>query len=212
MELDMNPAIENAPQADTSPFEELLKNFNYAPLEVLRKYAASLGTDDHMELLRALAMQAQMKDEVDNKVEIWEREDLHRNKTRLIIRINNYTHHAFAARTDNLDLSVDERNFIDLRPWDCMTFKIDYTYIRELGSRSKDIYRSFIDFGDDALGLRFDFGLRVNTSFGFFSPTLTPVRTARAMSTGTTPVNCSTRITHAPNAEPYRFTVELTLT
>ncbi|MBC3376540.1 hypothetical protein HU762_21590 [Pseudomonas sp. SWRI92] len=208
----MNLSTKSAHQADAGPLDELLKNFNYAPLEILRKYAASLGTDDHMEVLRALAKQAREKDEADNQVEIWERESLRQKQTRLVIRINNYTQHAFAANKDNLNLNADMRDYIGIRPWSFLTFKLDFNYIRELGSRTKDIYRHFIGFGDSTHGFRLDVGLRVATSFGVFSPTLTPLRTTTVVSTGATPITCAKRITYAQSDEPYRFTVELALT
>jgi hypothetical protein len=66
-------------------------------------------------------------------------------------------------------------------------------------------------FGDEALGLRFDFGLRVNTSFGVISPTLTPIQTHKLTSIGTSPIQCTTQITRTVSEDPYGFTVELKL-
>ncbi|CAH0300869.1 hypothetical protein [Pseudomonas brassicacearum] len=208
----MNDATKNSAHLEDSSLKELLQNFNYAPLDILYKYAASLDTDDTMEILRALAKQAQQKDEVDNRVQTWEREDIQPKRTRLVVQINNHTAHAFTANTSTIDLSASEQRFIDIRPWDFLTFKFDFIYSRGLGSRSKDIYRHFIKFGDNAVGFRLDVGLRVNSSFGVITPTLTPIRTHKVTSTGTTPVDCAARITYVASEEPYSFTLELTLT
>lgn len=202
---------ESATRTDNSRFDELTSHFNYAPAEVLRQYVRSLDLDNEMDVLRALTKQAKQKDEVDNRVLAWEREDVRPSHTRLIVRINNHTGHGFATGENNLSLKESEQRFIDIRPWDFVTFKFDFLYTRKLGSRSKDIYKHFIWFGDQHLAFRFDFGLRVNTTFGFISSNLTPVRTHKVTALGAPPIHCLNRITHAQHEEPYGFTVELTL-
>ncbi|MHC8298324.1 hypothetical protein [Pseudomonas sp. ZS1P83] len=73
------------------------------------------------------------------------------------------------------------------------------------------MFKHSILFGDQRLGFRVDFGLRVNATFGVFSPTLAPVRTNNVVSIGATSIQCTSRITRAEDDGPYSFSVEITL-
>lgn len=201
----------NTFQGNKSLDEKTLSQFNYAPPDILHKYIDSLDTKEHSEILNALLKQEKLNDDANQQVQAWQQEGIRPNRTRLIVKLVNHTDRALAVGENDVELDADERDFLSILPWDILAFKLDFKYSRQLGSRSKDMYRNFIVFGDRDCGFVFNFGLRVNTSFGVISSTLTPVRTNRVTSIGTKPIQCSTRITRAANDEPYGFTVEITL-
>jgi hypothetical protein len=201
----------NTFQGNKSLDEKTLSQFNYAPPDILHKYIDSLDTKEHSEILNALLKQEKLNDDANQQVQAWQQEGIRPNRTRLIVKLVNHTDRALAVGENDVELDSDERDFLSILPWDILAFKLDFKYSRQLGSRSKDMYRNFIVFGDRDCGFVFNFGLRVNTSFGVISSTLTPVRTNRVTSIGTKPIQCSTRITRAANDEPYGFTVEITL-
>ncbi|WP_335943581.1 hypothetical protein [Pseudomonas sp. G166] len=205
-----NPA-ETRNKDDKRFYEKTLSQFNYAAPDVLYKYIESLDTKEHTEILNALMKQAKLNDDANQQIQAWQQESINPNRTRLIVKLINHTNRAFAVGENDIDLDADERDFLSVIPWDILAFKLDFKYSRQLGSRSKDMYKNFIVFGDKDCGFVFNFGLRVNTSFGVISSTLTPVRTNKVTSIGATPIKCSTRITRAANDEPYGFTVEITL-
>ena len=191
--------------------EKTLSQFNYAPPDILHKYIDSLDTKEHSEILNALLKQEKLNDDANQQIQAWQQEGIRPNRTRLIVKLINHSDRALAVGENDVELDADERDFLSILPWDILAFKLDFKYSRQLGSRSKNMYRNFIVFGDRDCGFVFNFGLRVNTSFGVISSTLTPVRTNRVTSIGTKPIQCSTRITRAANDEPYGFTVEITL-
>jgi len=191
--------------------KKTLSQFNYAPPDILHKYIESLDTKEHSEILNALLKQEKLNDDANQQIQAWQQEGIRPNRTRLIVKLINHSDRALAVGENDVELDADERDFLSILPWDILAFKLDFKYSRQLGSRSKDMYRNFIVFGDRDCGFVFNFGLRVNTSFGVISSTLTPVRTNRVTSIGTKPIQCSTRITRAANDEPYGFTVEITL-
>lgn len=199
-------------QDDKSFYEKIRSQFNYAAPDILYKYIESLDTKEHTEILNALMKQAKLNDDANQQIQAWQQESTRPNRTRLIVKLINHTDRALAVGEDDIDLDADERDFLNILPWDILAFKLDFKYSRQLGSRSKDMYKSFIVFGDKDCGFVFNFGLRVNTSFGVISSTLTPIWTNKVTSIGATPIKCSTRITRAANDEPYGFTVEITLT
>lgn len=201
----------NTFQGNKNLDEKTLSQFNYAPPDILHKYIESLDTKEHSEILNALLKQEKLNDDANQQVQAWQQEGIRPNRTRLIVKLVNHTDRALAVGENDVELDADERDFLSILPWDILAFKLDFKYSRQLGSRSKDMYRNFIVFGDRDCGFVFNFGLRVNTSFGVISSTLTPVRTNRVTSIGTKPIQCSTRITRAANDEPYGFTVEITL-
>ncbi|AUM68694.1 hypothetical protein [Pseudomonas fluorescens] len=201
----------NTFQGNKNLDEKTLSQFNYAPPDILHKYIESLDTKEHSEILNALLKQEKLNDDANQQIQAWQQEGIRPNRTRLIVKLVNHTDRALAVGENDVELDADERDFLSILPWDILAFKLDFKYSRQLGSRSKDMYRNFIVFGDRDCGFVFNFGLRVNTSFGVISSTLTPVRTNRVTSIGTKPIQCSTRITRAANDEPYGFTVEITL-
>lgn len=207
----MNAAPENSPQADKRIYEVFAAQFNWAPLAVLSQYLRSLDTQEYMPMLTALMEKASQNDKINKQIQAWEQERVDPNRTRLVVKLINHTDLDFEVSEHNLHSSADRQNFSAILPWDIQALKFDLAYSRRLGSRSKDMFKHFIVFGDEAFGFRFDFGLRVNTSFGVISPTLTPVRTHQVTSIGMSPIQCTTRITRTANEEPYGFTVELTV-
>ncbi|CAN7142770.1 hypothetical protein ACFFQ5_06935 [Pseudomonas brassicacearum] len=207
----MNNLTENAQPVNSSIYENLLSQFNYAPLTILYEYIKSLDTQDYTQMLKALMEKARQNDDVNRQLQAWRQESVRPNRSRFLVKLINHTDQPLEVGENDLSLNADEQAFMNILPWDIQALKFDFFYSRPLGSRSKDIFKRFIIFGDQALGFRFDFGLRVNTSFGVISPTLTPVRTNKVASIGTTPIKCVTRIIHSSNEEPYGFTVEITL-
>ncbi|MGN8346765.1 hypothetical protein ACLEJQ_24490 [Pseudomonas sp. SMV71] len=205
----MKDITENATPGDNGFFEKLLAQFGHAPLNVLYKYVASLGTDDNLEVFKALMEKAQLNGVVDQQIRAWQQEPIRASRTRFVIKLINHTDHTFAVSDHNLAFDTNELGA--LGPWDIQALRFDFAYSRKLGSPSKDMFKHFIIFGDRDIACLLDFGLRVNTSFGTLSPTLTPVRTNRVTSIGATPIPCSTRFLHAASEEPYNFTVEITL-
>jgi hypothetical protein len=201
----------NTFQGNKNLDEKTLSQFNYAPPDILHKYIDSLDTKEHSEILNALLKQEKLNDDANQQIQAWQQEGIRPNRTRLIVKLINHSDRSLAVGENDVELDADERDFLSILPWDILAFKLDFKYSRQLGSRSKNMYRNFIVFGDRDCGFVFNFGLRVNTSFGVISSTLTPVRTNRVTSIGTKPIQCSTRITRAANDEPYGFTVEITL-
>lgn len=201
----------NSQPTDQSIYELIASRFNWAPLSVLYQYLKSLDTQEYMPMLTALMEKASLNDKVNEQIHAWEQEPIDPGRTRLVVKLINHTDLDFEIDEHNLPLNSDMQNLTPILPWGIQALKFDLAYSRRLGSRSKDMFKHFIRFGDEAFGFRFDFGLRVNTSFGVISPTLTPVRTNHVTSTGMTPIQCTTRITRAASEEPYGFTVELTL-
>ncbi|MHC8352533.1 hypothetical protein ACYZT7_25355 [Pseudomonas sp. RT4P38] len=204
-------ALENSTQDNKNTYEELLSLTGYAPWASIYNYIQSLNTEENLELLKATAAHAKLEEKVNKEVQAWEQERPHSKRTRLVVKLINNTAHALAVGENNLNLSADERDSIKILPWDIQAFNCGFTYSRQLGTPSKDLIKHFIVFDDKDLGFRFDFGLSVKSSFGVFTPTLTPVRTNKVISIGATPIKCTTRITYAEDEGPYSFTVKITL-
>jgi hypothetical protein len=207
----MNATPENSQQTDNGIYELIASQFSWAPLSVLYQFLESLDTQEYRSMLTALIEKANLNDKVYQQVQAWEQERVNPGRTRLVVKLINHTDLDFEICEHNLQLNADEQHLTPIFPWDIQALKFDLAYTRRLGSRNKDMFKHFIVFGDKEFGFRFDFGLRVNTSFGVISPTLTPVRTHTLTSIGTSPIQCTTRITRTASEEPYGFTVELTL-
>ncbi|QKS82534.1 MULTISPECIES: hypothetical protein [Pseudomonas] len=207
----MNATPENSQQTDNGIYELIASQFSWAPLSVLYQFLESLDTQEYRSMLTALIEKANLNDKVNQQVQAWEQERVNPGRTRLVVKLINHTDLDFEIGEHNLQLNADEQHLTPIFPWDIQALKFDLAYTRRLGSRNKDMFKHFIVFGDKEFGFRFDFGLRVNTSFGVISPTLTPVRTHTLTSIGTSPIQCTTRITRTASEEPYGFTVELTL-
>lgn len=207
----MNTTLENSQQTNNSIYELIASQFSWAPLAVLYQFLKSLDTQEYVPMLTALIEKANLNDKVNKEVQAWEQERLNPSRTRLVVKLINHTDLDFEVGEHNLQWNADEQHPTQILPWDIQAWKFDLAYTRRLGSPSKDMFKHFIAFGDKEFGFRFDFGLRVNTSFGVISPTLTPVRTHTLTSIGTSPIQCTTRITRTAREEPYGFTVELTL-
>lgn len=207
----MNTTPENNQQTDNGIYELIASQFSWAPLAVLYQYLKSLDTQEYMPMLTALIEKANLNDKVNKQVQAWEQEHINPNRTRVIVKLINHTDLDFEIGERTPQLNADEQHATQIRPWDIQAWKFDLAYTRRLGSRSKEMFKHFIVFGDEEFGFRFDFGLRVNTSFGVISPTLTPVRSHTLTSIGMSPIQCTTRITRTASEEPYGFTVELTL-
>ncbi|WP_413794397.1 MULTISPECIES: hypothetical protein [unclassified Pseudomonas] len=207
----MNATPDNGQQADKSMYELIAAQFNWAPLTVLSQYLKSLDTQEYLPMLAALMEKASLDDKVNKQMQAWEQERINPGRTRLLVKLINHSDVDFEVGEHTLPLNADEQNLTQILPWDIQALKFDLAYARRLGSRSKEIFKHSIVFGDKDCGFRFDFGLRVNTSFGVISPTLTPVRTHKVTSIGMNPIQCTTRITRTANEEPYGFTLELTL-
>ncbi|MBV4483984.1 hypothetical protein HU727_000100 [Pseudomonas sp. SWRI153] len=200
-------SLENT--ADT--LREIASLIGFAPWVAIYDYAQSLNTAENLELLNKLAAHARLDEKVNQEVKVWENQKIKSTQTRLIVKIKNTTSHTFDINKNSLALTVDEQDYLKILPQEIEAFHCDFTYSRQLGTPDKDIYKHFIIFGNESLGFRFDFGLRVNTSFGVFTPTLTPVRTSKVASIGTTPIKCTSQITRAEDNAPYSFSVEITL-
>ncbi|AXA55243.1 hypothetical protein ACNT2N_11470 [Pseudomonas thivervalensis] len=147
----------------------------------------------------------------DKQIQALEAAPSQQNKTRFILKVTNNSEHALNVSEHSLNLNADILASLQLSEKDVIAFAQDFPYVRKLGSPSKTLYRHFIVFGDQTLGARVEFGLRVNTSFGVFTPTITPVRTCKVTSIGSTPIACSARITRALQTDPYSFSMEVTL-
>ncbi|MBA1376623.1 hypothetical protein [Pseudomonas brassicacearum] len=207
----MNTTPENSQQAHNGIYELIASQFSWAPLAVLYQFLKSLDTQEYMPMLTALIEKANLNDKVNEQVKAWEQERINPNRTRIIVKLINHTDLDFDTGECTLQLNAGEQYPSQILPWDIQAWKFDLAYTRRLGSRSKDIFKHYIVFGDEALGFRFDFGLRVNTSFGVISPTLTPIQTHKLTSIGTSPIQCTTQITRTVSEDPYGFTVELKL-
>lgn len=207
----MNTTPENSQQAHNGIYELIASQFSWAPLAVLYQFLKSLDTQEYMPMLTALIEKANLNDKVNEQVKAWEQERINPNRTRIIVKLINQTDLDFDVGERTLQMNAGEQYPTRILPWDIQAWKFDLAYTRRLGSRSKDIFKHYMVFGDETLGFRFDFGLRVNTSFGVISPTLTPIQTHKLTSIGTNPIQCTTQITRTASEDPYGFTVELKL-
>lgn len=147
----------------------------------------------------------------DKQIQALEAAPSQEGKTRFILKVVNNSEHAFDVSEHSLNLNADILASLQLSDKDVTAFAQDFPYVRKLGSPSKTMYRHFIVFGDQTLGVRVEFGLRVNTSFGVFTPTIKPVRTCKVTSIGSIPVVCTARITRALPTDPYSFSMVVTL-
>ncbi|WP_339475799.1 hypothetical protein [Pseudomonas sp. RL_5y_Pfl2_73] len=147
----------------------------------------------------------------DKHIQALEAAPSQRNKTRFILKVINNSEQGLAVSEHSLNLNAEILASLQLSDKDVIAFAQDFPYIRNLGSPSKTLYRHFIVFGDQTRGARVEFGLRVNTTFGVFTPTITPVRTCKVTSIGATPIACTARITRELQTEPYSFSMEVTL-
>ncbi|WP_434625588.1 hypothetical protein J3P84_20660 [Pseudomonas sp. Z1-29] len=147
----------------------------------------------------------------DRQIQALESAKAPAHSTRFIMKVVNNTEHDLDANKNTLGLSADNLATLQLPSGGISVYGQDFRYVRNPGSRSKDIYHHCIQFGGMTVGAFVEFGLRVDTSFGLFAPTVTPVRICKIMSIGTTPINCTAHITRALSTDPYSFTMEVTL-
>lgn len=131
--------------------------------------------------------------------------------TRFIMKVVNNTEHDLDANKNTLGLSADNLATLQLPSGGISAYGQDFRYVQNPGARGKKIYHHSIQFGGMTVGALVEFGLRVKVEFGFLTPTVTPVRTCKVTSIGTTPIHCTARITRALNTDPFSFTIEVTL-
>ncbi|WP_434695620.1 hypothetical protein J3P89_21590 [Pseudomonas sp. Z1-14] len=147
----------------------------------------------------------------DRQIQALESAKAPAHSTRFIMKVVNNTEHDLDANKNTLGLSADNLATLQLPSGGISVYGQDFRYVRNPGSRSKDIYHHSIQFGEMDVGVFVEFGLRVETSFGLFAPTVTPVRICKVTTIGTLPINCTARITRALSTDPYSFTMEVTL-
>jgi len=73
------------------------------------------------------------------------------------------------------------------------------------------MFNQFIDFVDNHIGVRFDLGMIMNTSFGVHTPTLRPSVKNTVTSIGSSSIKCSTTTTRMGDEAPFDFEVEIIL-
>lgn len=133
-------------------------------------------------------------------------------QTNVTINIINNTHHAFDVGPSSLGLTPAERDSIKIggRERTPLYVSFDYNYAYPWPN-NKILFNEFIEYANQKVGFRLEFGLTMTKSFGVLKPTLKPNIKNRITSIGQTELSCSTRITKTQSAAPFSFEVELIL-
>lgn len=205
------------------PYDQLFATFSNTSIGMLYQLFPNLLSDEHQALLDEmlgnakveiidLLEHAQYTQALNQKVEQWRNQKRGTKTTRVIVKIINHTSHTFNITQTSLPLSKAERESFQIPCEKQTAFKseFDYNYAYPW-PKNKIMFNQFVDFFDDNIGVRFDLGMIMNTSFGLLSPTLRPSVKNTVKSIGSTPIKCSTKTTQMGDAAPFHFEVEITL-
>jgi hypothetical protein len=168
---------------------------------------------EHLEYLEELADRAVAENEVNRDIEEWKKQPPHPRRTRVIIKLINNTSIPFKVTQAGWNMSDSDRESLDLDPHTSNAFKWEFVFTKPGPASPSDKiqFKQFISFGNGSTHFRFDTGLALKSSFGVFSPTLTPQWAHRVVSTGATKVKCSSTITEQQTEAPHSYEVAITL-
>jgi hypothetical protein len=149
---------------------------------------------------------------LDRRIEQWRNKKKNSRYTRAIVKIINYTSHTFKIAQTSLPLGKTVRESLQLLPRGQTAYKSEFDYNYDYPwPKNKIMFNQTTDFTDQNVGVRFDLGLIMSTSFGYITPTLRPSIKNTVTSIGKSKINCSTKITYRSDEEPFNFEVEITL-
>lgn len=134
------------------------------------------------------------------------------SQTNVTIKIVNNTDHAFDVGPSSLGLTPAERDTIKIaaRERTPLYVSFDYNYAYPWPN-NKVMFSEFMDYSNQNVGFRLEFGLTMTKSFGAVTPTLKPNFKNRVSSIGRTTLSCSTRIIKTQSTAPFSFEVEFIL-
>ncbi|ROM99270.1 hypothetical protein [Pseudomonas brassicacearum] len=209
---------------DTSNnYEDLLSFFNYTSIGMLYKLTPFLFSEENQQALDKLIGIAKIElisllDQINSehalnkKIEQWQNQNKSSKTTRVIVKLINHSPHTFNIAQTSLPLGKSERESFLLPAYGKTAFKSDFAYTYAYPwPKNKIMFNQFVDFIDQNVGVRFDLGMIMNTSFGVLSPTHTARVKNTVTSIGSSNINCSTQITSMGESEPFNFEVEIRL-
>jgi hypothetical protein len=183
----------------------------YTPYAAIYELSKELFDEKNHEHLISLVDKHRAENTVNQQIQAWKNEGTNSKRTRVIVKINNNTSHTLKLIKTDRAINQSDRDALVLFPDAPMTFKCEFDYKFPYGSRSRTLFNQYMDFADAQTGVRFEFGLHLNSSFGVLTPTLKPIRKNIVTAFGNFLLTASTRIIEASNEAPYNFTVEITL-
>ncbi|WP_415770947.1 hypothetical protein [Pseudomonas sp. LB3P38] len=215
--------IENTDYTISDLSDDLLSYFNSTSIGVLFQLSPYLFSEENRAMLEDMVGKAKVEladlmenakaeREMNQAIERWKNQKKDPKTTRVIVKIINNTPHEFEMAQTSLPLDKSERESFYIPPQGQTAFKADFNYNYAYPwPKNKIMFNQFIDFIDQNVGVRFDLGLIMNTSFGLLTPTLKPRVKNSINSIGSSKINCSTKITNMSDEAPFNFEVEITL-
>lgn len=204
--------IEETSNENTPPYDQMYSLLTaYTPYGAIYELAKELFDEKNHEKLNNLTDKYRAEETVNNQIEEWKRQRENPRKTRVIVKITNNTSHSLKLSTTDLTLDDSVRESLTLFPTAPMTFKGEFEYNFPYNSRSKPLFNHVMEFEDERVGVRFEFGLYVSSSFGVLTPTVKPHRKNNIASIGSSAIKCSSKIMEASDGPPFNFRVDITL-
>ncbi|MGF6153362.1 hypothetical protein [Pseudomonas fluorescens] len=209
---------------DTSNnYEDLFSFFNHTSIGMLYNLTPLLFSEENQQALDELIGIAKVElinllDQINSehalnkKIEQWRNQNKRSNITRVIVKLINNSPHTFKIAQTSLPLRASERESFLLPAYSNTAFKSDFAYTYAYPwPKNKIMFNQFVDFIDQNVGVRFDLGMIMNTSFGVLSPTHRATVKNTVTSIGSSKIKCSTQITSMGENEPFNFEVEIRL-
>lgn len=214
---------ENTDSEVGQPYDQLFATFSTTSIGMLYQLLPNLLSEENQALLDDMLGNAKVEliDMLENaqythalnqKIEQWRNQKRGPKTTRVIVKIVNRTSHTFNIAQTSLPLRKAERESFQIPCQQQTAFKSDFDYNYAYPwPKNKIMFNQFIDFIDDNIGVRFDLGMIMNTSFGVLSPTLRPSVKNTVKSIGASAIKCSTKTNQMGDEAPFDFEVEITL-
>lgn len=207
----------------SNSYDDLLTIFNNTSIGLLYQLSPYLLDEETKRILDDLVGKAKVEfiaffEELESEralnqqIEQWRNQKTDPKYTYAIVKIINNTSHILKITQTSLPLTQSDRETFEVPDEGKIAFKSEfaYNYAYPWG-KNKIMFNHFIDFTDQDIGVRFDLGMIMNTSFGVFTPTLTPTIKNTVTSIGKSRINCSTKITSMSDDAPFSFEVEIIL-
>lgn len=207
----------------SNKYEDLLAFFNYTSIGMLYNLSPLFFSEENQQALDELLGSAkveligfleklELERTLNQRIELWRHQDTDPKTTGVIVKLINNTPHTFNMAQTSLPVSKSERQTFKLPPRTKTAFKcgFDYTYGYPW-PKNKIMFNHFVDFMDQNVGVRFDLGMLMNTSYGVISPTHRATVKNTVTSIGSSKINCSTKITRMAEDQPFNFEVEITM-
>jgi hypothetical protein len=214
---------ENNDNETGQPYDQLFAFFSATSIGILYQLSPYLLSEEYQAMLDDLVgkakvelintlEQAEYTNALNQKTEQWRNQKRGSKHTRVIVKMINHTSHTFNIAQTSLPLSKAERESFQLPKQGQTLFKCDFDYNYAYPwPKNKIMFNQFIDFIDDNIGVRFDLGMIMNTSFGVLTPTLRPNVKNTVTSIGSSRIKCSTKTTRMGDEAPFDFEVEIIL-